>query len=380
MLRLLTVPFLSTAFLLASCGSETVPPPCAGPDPAPECSVECSDDPDCPDRFYCGGDGTCTADCSAYDGQCGGGQVCDLDGRCVEAPDLDSGCGRIDLALTPVEPTVVLLVDRSGSMTEDFGGVDRWNAVKDALTDPNDGVVAKLDSQVTFGATLYNSEGGNAGGTCPILHSEPPGRDTSDAIRDLFEAHDPDRDTPTAESVEAVAASFPASDDPRIIVLATDGNPDNCNDPDAHDEGSQQMSETAVENAYADGIETHVLSVGNQATASHLQRLANAGRGQDLDNGNAPFYVANDSQELVDAFGEIVRGVRGCRVEIEGPVDPDLAPGGFVIFNGTELEHGVDWQLVDDRTIELIGGACDALLDADRVEIKATFPCPVDVD
>jgi hypothetical protein len=379
MARLL-LPVSILAFLLAACGSDPVPAPCAGADPAPECELECVDDPDCPDRFHCGPGGTCTAECSAYDGQCGSGQICDLDGRCDTEPDIENGCGSLDVALTPVEPTVILLVDRSGSMTEGFGGSDRWNAVKEALTDPADGVVAQLESQVTFGATLYNSEGGDAGGTCPILHSEPPARGTAAGIRALFEAHDPDRDTPTAESVAAVAASFPASDDPRIIVLATDGNPDNCDDPDAHDQGSQTGSETAVESAYAGGIETHVLSVGSDATASHLQRVANAGRGLPLDSGNAPFYVANDSQELVDAFGEIVRGVRGCQLAIDGLIDPDLAPGGIVIFNGTELKFGTEWRLLDDQTIELIGAACDALLEADQIAVKAVFPCPIEVD
>ena len=381
MIRLALTTVLISGLASLSCnsspGTTPDPPPCDGPNPDPQCDVGCEDDADCDGRFSCGDDKTCDADCTAHGGQCGS-QVCDLSGSCIDEPDLTNGCASVDLQLTPVKPTVIMLVDRSGSMTADFGGVDRWAAVKDALTDPTNGVAAQLENAVSFGATLYNSTGGNAGGECPILRSEPPSLQNAAAIRTLFDGNQPDQDTPTAESIDAVAASFPPSDDPRIIVLATDGDPDNCVDADAHDQSSQTLSETAVQNAFGQGIETAVLSVGDETSEAHLQRLANAGRGMDLGNGNAPFYVANNSQDLVDAFGEIIAGVRGCQIKVEGNIDASFGPRGTVILNGTILEFDVDWRLIDDETIELIGAACDELLASDQVSIKATFPCPVD--
>ncbi len=382
-LKLSLTTIFGVALAALSCnsshGKTPDPPPCTGPNPDPQCSVECTNDSDCTGRFNCGPEKTCTADCTAHGGQCSG-QVCDLDGSCVDEPDLSGGCARADIQLTPVKPTVIMLVDRSGSMTANFGGVDRWNAVKNALTDPVNGVAAQLESAVSFGATLYNSEGGNAGGTCPILRSEPPKRNNASAIRALFDANLPDQDTPTAESIDAVAASFPPSDDPRIIVLATDGDPDNCIDSDAHDQSSQILSENAVVRAFTSGIETAVLSVGDQTSVNHLQRLANAGRGQDLANGNAPFYVANNSQELIDAFTQIIAGVRGCQVKMDGSIDANLEADGTVILNGTILEFNVDWRVIDSKTIELIGAACDELLASDQVNVKAQFPCPVVID
>ncbi len=49
---------------------------------------------------------------------------------------------RVDT--TPVPPTVVLLVDQSGSMEADFAGKTRWSAVSETLMDPVDGVVKPL--------------------------------------------------------------------------------------------------------------------------------------------------------------------------------------------------------------------------------------------
>ena len=41
--------------------------------------------------------------------------------------DFDA-CASVEIEFTPVIPTVILLVDRSGSMVEDFGGVTRFEA------------------------------------------------------------------------------------------------------------------------------------------------------------------------------------------------------------------------------------------------------------
>ena len=42
-------------------------------------------------------------------------------------------CADADVKFEAQTPTVLLLIDQSGSMTENFGGTDRWDAVYDAL-------------------------------------------------------------------------------------------------------------------------------------------------------------------------------------------------------------------------------------------------------
>lgn len=371
--------------LFAACGNGAIgtgqPGPCDVNPPAPECSQSCDFDVDCDVGFYCGNDGLCTADCTLADDQCPAGQFCDNNGRCIDdgaGPDAED-CPDVFVVVEPQTPTIWLVIDQSGSMTADFNGVSRWQAVTDALVHPTNGVVLQLQDRVIFGASLYTSNGGNAGGTCPILTEDPPSLNNYPDIDNLMRTNSPSGDTPTSESLDAVAAQFPLPDperpEPRAILLATDGNPDNCADPDAHDIGSQMMSESSVQAAFAAGVNTYVLSVGDGVARTHLQRMANAGVGVDMDTGTEPFYVANSPAELVDAINEIIRGVRTCVFELDGVVDLNKACEGTVELNGTPLEYGVDWQMVDGSTLELLGAACDAFLETDEAILSAEFPC-----
>jgi len=351
--------------------------PCDGDHPLDGCGDTCTVDDDCPAGLHCADDGTCTAECSE-DADCPDGQVCNADGYCVD--DGNNGCPDVEVNLTPITPTVMLLIDRSGSMvTSGFGSfATRWEAVQYALTDDTDGVLCDVNSQIIVGASLYNSNGGFAGGACPILKTRPPAADNAGRIRALMQNNRPpdNADTPTAESVTATVMGFPQADN-RVLILATDGNPDNCDDPDAHNAMSQQMSEDAVAAAYAAPyhIPTYVLSVGDDAALTHLQHLARLGRGQDPDTGSAEPYVATSPDQLIDAFGEIIRGVRSCQIDINGTVDLDQADQGEVVMNGDTLEYGTDWTMVDEDTMELIGAACQTFLDTDNVSLSAQFPC-----
>lgn len=373
---------IATLFMAAACGgSSTIGnSPCEGPNPPASCGVTCANDQQCDSGYHCNAQGACYAECTASGGECGNGYSCDGNGRCQpgnsEPPDADN-CPRIEVTVSELIPTVQLLIDQSGSMNEPFGGVTRWQAMRSALVNQNDGIVLQLQGSVIFGATLYTSTGGNAGGTCPQLEEVPYALNNYEAIDALLRNNDPVVDTPTAESVNAVVDAFPPPNPqtpgPRILVLVTDGNPDNCVDPDAHDLSSQSLSESAVQNAYTKGIDTYVLSVGDEVSIPHLQRLANAGKGQPLATGTEPFYVALNPEELVAAFEQIVGGIRTCTFTLDGQVtDPSK---GTVTLNGAPLEYGTDWTVRGGSTLELLGQACDTFLGQSNAQLSAEFEC-----
>ncbi len=288
----------------------------------------------------------------------------------------DGGCAEVQVVVEPIIPTLVLLVDQSGSMTADFSGQPRWDAIYQTLMDPDTGVVASLESSVRFGLTLYTSEGGFAGGECPQLTIVAPDLDNHAAIDQAFGPADPVDDTPTGESLAAVAPQLAALpfDGPMGIVLATDGEPDTCDQPNPQQ--GQQVALDAAAAAFGMGITTFIISVGNDVGAEHLQQMANVGVGKPVDAPvPAPYYQALDPAQLVDAFEEIVGSFVSCQLLIEGEVDLSQACDGTVTLDGVELECGADWQLPDASTLELLGDACETLQDGMDHAVEASWPC-----
>jgi hypothetical protein len=159
-------------------------------------------------------------------------------GQCITGINLDSGSGdgtsgegciNVDVTFEKQIPTVVLLIDQSGSMEEQFGGAGtRWNVVKNALMDQTTGIVKVLENDVRFGLALYTSHDGNNGGTCPILTDVmPPALANFNAINAVYGPANSDGETPTGESIDAVAAALDpfAEPGPKAIVPRRTANP-----------------------------------------------------------------------------------------------------------------------------------------------------------
>jgi hypothetical protein len=396
--RLISI-LIPLAVVVGACGAKSSIGPCDTDPPAPECTIQCDPQPGapntCPAGYHCSPDGFCDAACTQGGGECGSGRYCTPDGTCEQldgdanlGPDAD--CPDVHFTAMPVTPTVQLILDQSGSMTAAYGSTDRWNAMRNALIDPTTGVVANLDASVVFGATLYSGTSADDGTglqvgipPCPGLTSRPRALNNYNAIATMLQGASPIEDTPTAPTIDAVIADFaanpPMAGSPPIIVLATDGLPDTCENADPRNAGEQSAAnQTAVEAAqrsWAAGIELFYLSVGDDVTDSHAQQMANAGAGLDPATGTATFYRASNPAELQAAFAAIIGGVLSCRLDLDGDVDPTQASTGSVTLNVNTLTYPTDWNLIDPNTIELLGAACDELLASSNPTVTAVFPC-----
>jgi hypothetical protein len=302
-------------------------------------------------------------------------------------PSEGDACADVEFATTKIVPTVVLLIDRSASMSEEDldaanPGVTRWDALKTGLLDPA-GAIASLQDQVRLGVVFY--AGGARGGACPVLDQGgeppvlmPPRTGLLPDLTTYFQPLDTLPDTPTGESVAATAAELAAFTEPgpKFIVLATDGEPDLCDDRQEPSGRDQSLAEVTA--AYAAGITTFVISVGADVAEEHLAEIANAGQGfPPTDMPATPrFVLVTTQQALVDAFAQVINGARSCTLTLNGEIDPDLSDKGEVLLDGmpVPMSDTNGGRIVDGSTLELVGAACDAIQSGDHT-LSASFPC-----
>ena len=388
------------ALLAAACGHKQSGSLCTSQVPAPEaCNTPCDPAPGantCPSGYHCSPDGKCDIFCTPGGGECGEDAVCTADGQCVPGggsnePPIDApDCPAVHFSATPITPSIQLLIDRSSSMTENFAnqlpapgnGPYKYPTVQDALVGAH-GVVTDLEGSVYFGATLFTA----FRSACPSLQSTPRVKNNKAAIATMIASNpprprsDPDPGyTPTPMAIDAVVSDFiahpPPAGSPPVIVLATDGQPNECTSTSPR----EAESVAAAANAFAHGIKLYILAVSfdDVGARAHVQAMANAGQGVMAGDGQpnaTPYYAVNPTQ-LAAAFQAIIGGVVSCDLKLSGQVDPTDGQQGQLTLNGMHLIYGIDWTLDNDGlTVHLLGNACTVLKSSANPMVDGTFPC-----
>jgi hypothetical protein len=353
-----------------------------------------------------GSDEDSSAPCTDSD-ECEGGEVC-VDGRCVDADGAagtnggddddgrggagasndDSGdnstrttaspgvaaaatvttafsdeiCAEGSARATRLHPQVILLLDGSSSMTEAYGDTTKWAAMRQALVDPNNGVVKTMESLIEFALVIYAGEYLNGGGECPVPGDVVPhALNNYAAIEAALPAESPGRRTPTGEALDAVCRALPGISEegtlPQYVILATDGEPNSC-------EGFGNRGSTpdyqsvidAVTRCCDNGVTVYVVSLASPTPEfqAHLQEVANIGICNQGDS--APVYSPQSPQELSDDLGHLIGGALNCDVLINGNIaEGKECEGREVKLNDQVLkcndENG--WILAEPNLIRL---------------------------
>ena len=308
-------------------------------------------------------------------------------------------CTSVTLNASRITPVVMLLVDGSSSMEQNqyppMSGTTRWAAVRTALLDPMVGVVPMLQPLVKFGLAVYGTGGGfdifapPDPNKCPLpVPVVAPALNNLPGVMGGLGNAPPGTFTPTGLALNAIVDMLPDGEsldpdkevEPQIIVLATDGNPNDCMPADFMTPNFQPSLDAATK-AAAKHQKLFVISVGTDAEKTHLQQVANLGAGMapDATPGSPVFYPENAAQ-LSTTLAELIGKELSCEVKLDGKgVIQGRECEGKVSIDGTMLEcNGANgWRLNDPLHVELLGTACDMFKKSATSMLIANFPCEV---
>lgn len=312
---------------------------------------------------------------------------------------MDMACAGIRINASRILPTVMLVVDGSTSMLDPYGEPEvndagmpadpstlptRWASVREALIGA-DGVVPALQDRVRFGLAVFGTQA-----SCPLpLGVVAPELNNAPAITNGIQVQPPGMFTPTGVALDQVVDMLPdpmlvldgPPIGPQIILLATDGDPNACGSTDIFAPipvTDYVPSINAALKAQGKHHKMYVVSVGQAASAAHLQEMANIGANQDRATGTAEVYYPENKAALAATLETLIGAELSCDLALEGKgIKLDQACTGTVIVGGQELEcNGPDgFELVDEKTLRLNGATCEMYKNSVDTLVDATFPC-----
>ncbi len=264
-----------------------------------------------------------------------------IDAGFVPKPCLDG-----TFSLSPAEPVVMLVLDRSCSMDALISSTQtRWEAVVSSL----EATLPQVDRTMQLGGLAY-----------PISIGEPcvippqagiwPARGNVSLLVSNLRSLRPEGPTPTEAALGAagqVLRARRAGNSARAMVLATDGEPTCTSSPLAD-------TLTELRRAATDGIPTYVIGIADDSTLrASLQAMSLAGSRPRA--GSQGFYSAQSPAELQLAFRTIRDQVGACSFLTSSVPDSD---GGIrVTFEGAEVptdDGGIGgWRWTDRENGEL---------------------------
>jgi hypothetical protein len=306
-------------------------------------------------------------------------------------PTADANCGTAGRKTVRMPVDVLLVLDRSNSMTDNIGQefcycdlasaggeadmvcadakncTSRWNAIKDAMK-----TTLANSSYVNWGLKFFSSPGA---GECNVAAGPdvPVGPSAAPTVQAKIESGDQSFSTPTAAAINAAVAYLKKVDDnnKRFILLATDGEP-NCG---KGSDGRVSMGNDDVDGAVkamadakAAGFPAYVIGIG--PSIDNLGKLAKAGADRD-------YFPASSPAALADALSSIGKIVASCSYFSDTPPPEPANVAVYVNKQKVSRSDSEGWKYgASEQEIVLTGKYCQDILAGADSDVQILFGCP----
>jgi hypothetical protein len=324
----------------------------------------------------------------------------DFDASVDAGPDaMPVGCMPGTFALTKAQPTLMFVLDRSGSMGMRFSGnASRWQVLTSSLK----AALPPVDMTMQIGALMFPSTNGG-GMTCNVPGAPDllPGLGHTGPLLALMTKTQPGGSTPTADALDVAAKALlgvRAASTARALVLATDGGP-NCNaslDPktctclDTRGCGSRstnclddKRTVSRITSSFLEGLPTYVIGIQNQNETQNnavLDEMADAGGRPKT--GAHHFYAATSEPELDAALVAIRDQLGACTYLTTSVPDPSgtiivLIDGVPVTFDASGM---TGWHWADRSNGEIVfsGDTCAKIAASPNPRVEVNVTCGSD--
>nr|WP_293183288.1 vWA domain-containing protein [Nannocystis sp.] len=328
-------------------------------------------------------------------------------------------CGNAVVNIPIVTPSVMLVLDKSGSMVADPGGfwdhdqdpatptITRWNSLYSVV----DLIVNNFNNSMNLGAVLFPSKtaaGSYTEAACTVGAAADVAVGGMNAAKilgaipgALTDATALKGGTPATKGLKVgISELGKAPDDqPKFMIFVTDGAA-NCKENaidlnDLFENYDEKVAET-VADALAMGIKTYVVGIDISQTVSNDTKDGNpnsvntyeklnlvADAGGVARPGAEKFYNTTNQEELQAALQSISMQILSCVIDLTPtpvyPKDVDVAPYGKVQVKDCMTEDG--WMYLPEDPmkpgvlrIELCGQACSDFQMSGQLDIQ--YKCP----
>ncbi len=318
---------------------------------------------------------------------CGKSNVCLDPGKCATDADCDAGtvcdpatlacvpggaCGAQEAKVDPVPPNMLLVVDRSCSMTDAVGMSNKWKIAVAAINK----MTTDFVGQIRFGLTLFPDK------VTPNCQQDkipiPVGPGNEMAIQTMM--------TKALQTGNALYPSGPcvtniqtgmqqATTEPAFLdttrksyaVLITDGK-ETC--------GSDATTEQVINTMFTmAGVPTFVIGFGAGVDPAQMDKFAVAGGVPSA--GANKYYDASDQASLDAALSTIAKATLSCTYSLDSvPPNPNDI---FVFFDNVnkvprDVMNGWEYDAGKNQII-FYGPACDSLKNGIVKDLDIVFGC-----